>query len=270
MLRHHQSRATHSNGHSRRRPGYLLLETVIAVGLLAVGLAVIGSQVVDAERSVSRMRLELRAMLLAEQYLAEMDLGLVELDSLDEVQEEDFGPRFPDYGWRLITQKTSTDALYLLTLEVLHARRDDYDEEEFDFDNSEILYTVHTVRATPQPIDLGTEFGLNDEELESIGEKLAETGIDGLTPENFDPKLLAKVDSDQLIQVLPIILDAFGQDVNALLAQLPPDVAQALQESGLLEGIGDDSGTDNPEKPQVNNPVSDPTGDTGQDERVDE
>ncbi len=219
---------------SARRAAYLLLETVIATGLLIVGIAVIGSQVSEAEKSVWKMRKETRAILLGEQYIAELDLGLIELDSVDEVQEEDFGPRYPDYGWRLITQETAVDGVYMLTLQVLYAMRDSYDEEEFNFDESEIVYTHYLIRATPQPVDLGAEFGLTEEELTELGEKLANTGIEGLTPENFDPKILAKVDSEQLIEVLPIILDAFGQDVDQLIGQLPPEVVEALRESGVL------------------------------------
>lgn len=233
--------------HGARRGGYLLLETVIATGLLIIGIAVIGSQVSEAEKSVRQMRREMRGMLLAEQYIAELDLGLIELDSLDEIQEDDFGPRYPDFGWRLRTEETAIDGVFLLTFQVLHHFRDDYESEEFDFDNAEIVYEHHLIRATPQPVDLATEFGLTEDEVEELSEKLANTGIDGLTANNFDPKILAKVDSEQLMAVLPILLEAFGQNVDQLMAQLPPEVAEALRQSGVL-----------PEKSES------PTGQTGQ------
>lgn len=218
-----------------RRDAYLLLETVIATALLVIGLAVIGAQVQEAEKSVRRMQLQSRAMLLGEQYLAEMDLGLIELDSLDELQEEDFGPRFPDFGWRLLIQETSTEKLYLLTLEVLYMPRENYDEEEFDFDHADVVYTLHAIRATPEPVSLGTEFGLTEEELIDADEKLELCGIDGLSAENFDISVIAKMDVEQMMTCLPVVLELLGADASRLLEQLPPEVRENLEKLGVGE-----------------------------------
>ncbi len=89
---------TGAAGAATVRRGYVLLETVVATGLLIVGLAVIGVQIQDAGSSIHKMERQTRAMLLAERHFAYMDLGLVELDSVDEIQEGDFGPREPDWG----------------------------------------------------------------------------------------------------------------------------------------------------------------------------
>src|SRR3972149_5419612 len=62
------------------RSGYVLLETVIATGLLIVGLAVIGAQIQDSDTAIRQMRLRLRAMTLARPPLAGLGLGVVEVE----------------------------------------------------------------------------------------------------------------------------------------------------------------------------------------------
>ncbi|MCC6649873.1 MAG: hypothetical protein IT348_01845, partial [Candidatus Eisenbacteria bacterium] len=98
----------------------MLLETVIASGLLVLGLAVLGSQVQPADKSIQRMELQMRALMLAEMQLAHLDTGLIEINSIDDVEEEDFGPRYQSNGWRLTTDETRTENLFRLKLEILH------------------------------------------------------------------------------------------------------------------------------------------------------
>lgn len=219
-----------------RRPGYILLETVVATGLLVVGLAVIGAQVQDAQRSVRKMERRLRAMMLAEQQLAHLDLGLVELDSVDEVEEGDFGPRYPDFGWQLVTEETAIEKIYLLKLDVFHhLREDEYQEDDFDYDEAEVVYAVYAMRATPQPVHFGEDFGLNEEEMLDLSEKFSELGMEGFDVESFDPAILARPDFEELLEALPLIMDAFGMKLSDLASSLPPDLLRQIKESGLLD-----------------------------------
>ncbi len=218
------------------RPGYVLLETVVATGLLVAGLAVIGANVQDAQHSVRMMGRDMEALRLAERHFAELDLGLIELDSVDEVQDGDFGPRYPNYGWLLTTEKTAIKNMFLLRLDVLyHLREDEYREDEFDFDESELLHTVYAMRATPQPIHFGEDYGLNEEELAELREKLGELGILGLDPEEFDPAIFGKLDFEELLESMPVLLDAFGLDMTQLMNSLPPGLLDQIRNSGLLD-----------------------------------
>ena len=79
----------------RRRRGYMLLETVVAAGMLVVGLAVIGSQFHDSQMAIRKMERRVRAFTLAEQQLAFLDLGLIELESIDSTGAEG-APGDPD------------------------------------------------------------------------------------------------------------------------------------------------------------------------------
>jgi len=213
----------------------MLLETVVAVGMLVVGLAIIGSQFHDSQLAIRKMERRVRAFTLAEQQLAFLDLGLIKLDSIDEVEEEDFGSRFPDWGWRMTTEPTAVDDMYRLTVEVLHRFRDgDYTENSFQFDDAETVYRVYAFRAKPQRLDLAADFGLSDAEYEDVAQKLASSGIPGLDAASFDPSVLAKLNSEDLLKALPVVLDALGLELGALEALIPPDILRQLEESGVF------------------------------------
>ena len=225
------------------RSGYVLLETVVATGLLIVGLAVIGSQVQDAAKAIRQMDQQVRALSLAEQHLVQFDLGLIELESVDEIEEGDFGPRYPDYGWRLITEPTALEAMYLLRVEILYLpREDDYREDDFDHDDAETLLIVHAMRPTPQPIDFARDFGLNEEELTDLDEQFEGLGIEGLDVGALDPALLGRVDMEDLLDILPTVMQAMRMDLSQLTSILPPNILEQLHQSGLLDGAGGEKG----------------------------
>ena len=226
---------------NRRRPGYVLLETVIATGILIVGLAVLGGMVQDSYSAVRKMEIKVQARWLAEQFLAELDTGLILIDSIDEIQEESFGPRHPKWAWRLTIHETASEELFVLEVEVLYDPLRDDDRQEFDFEEKPTVYTLHAMRAVPQQVDLGTAFGLREEEIEELTEKLSGLGIEGLDPAAFDPSILGKMDFEELVEVLPTLLDAFGIDYSALLAQLPAEVRAGLEEAGL-SALGSEEG----------------------------
>lgn len=225
---------------ARTRRGYVLLETVVATGLLVVGLAVIGAQIQDADLSVRKMDRRIRAIMLAEQHLAQLDLGLIELDSVDEIEEGDFGPRYPDFGWVLTTEDTAVENMYLLRLDVLHFLRDgEYREDEFEHDDADMIFTLYAMRPTPQPMDLGVDFGLSEEEVADLADRFSDLGIPGLDPQSFDPALLGKVDFEELIAALPVIMDALGMQLGDLSSLIPPDILRQIQESGVLDEAGE-------------------------------
>jgi len=237
-------------GHRQR--AYLLLETTIATGLLIAGLAVIGAQVQQADKSVREMELRLRALMLTEAMLAELDMGLVELDSVDPVQEEDFGPRYPDFGWRLTTEETAIEDLYQLKFDVLYLRSDEeYQADSFDHDNATLLHTVYVLRAVPHELDLGEELGLDEEEFIELENKMTQIGIPGVDAGAFNLASLPLLPLEEFIAVLPLVADAFGIDLTQMLGRLPPDIVDLIERSGVLgdegeegEGAEGDTGQD--------------------------
>lgn len=229
-----------------RRRGYILLETVVATGLLVVGLAVIGAQVQDSDTSVRKMQRRIVALGLAEQHLAHLALGLVELDSVDDVQEGDFGPRYPDWGWRLTTDDTNVEHMFLLKLDVLYLfREDEYREDDFDYDGAQTVHTVYAMRATPRPVNPGEEFGISGvsgEELDECLNALEEAGILDQSG-RFNLAFLATTPLEALLELLPALTEACGTDrLSSLPGMPPPELLGLLLGADAAGQLGDQLG----------------------------
>jgi len=204
----------------------VLLETVIATGLLVLGLAVIGAQVQKSYFGAKHMERRERARMLAESKLAELDTGLLEFESFDEEFEEEFGPLFPHYGFRITIEPTVTEELNLVTLEILHLIRD-YDNDDFDFDEAKVLHTLYTFRLTPRPLDLSVDFGMEEEQLEELELAASDVGLD-IDPYEWDSRIIATLDVEELIQFVPAMMKAFGLTLRDIQG-LPPEVREALK-----------------------------------------
>lgn len=222
---------------STRRPAYVMLETVIATGLLIVGLGVIGAQLQDSNAAVHKMRIKTQAVMLAETQLAMLDLGLVELDSVDELQEGDFGPRYPDWGWRLITEPTAIEGLFRITIEVLYLPAlEDYREDSYDHDSADVIFTASAFRQPPRTLDLATDFGMSEDELKDFTDKVSQAGIPCFDGTTFDQACLADIDIEELFKALPA-LQELGINLGDLESIIPPDLLDSLRESGFMEQI---------------------------------
>ncbi len=221
---------------ARRRSAYLLLETIVATGMLIIGLSVIGAQVQSADQSIHEMRLRTTAVTLAERFLAELEMGLIDLDSVDEIADGDFGPRYPDFGWRLTTSDTALDDVFLVQLDVLHLLRvDEYTEDDFEADDADLIFTVYAMRSLPKPVSFSEDFGLSEDEVLDLRDRFDELGIEGLDIDNFSLAWLQGADIEELLKVLPLVLDTFGMDISEVAGALPPGMLEQLRDSGLLE-----------------------------------
>lgn len=230
-----------------RRKAYLLLETVIATGLLILALAVIGVQVQKSHHAIRDMERDVRAIALAEQFLAEMDLGLVELDSLNDIEEGDFGPRFPDWGWRMIIEDTSIAQMFLLRIEILHHRREgSYRQDSFEYDDADMVQTLYAMRAMPERVDFALDFGLDDEELTELTDRMAEAGMGDFDPYSFNMRdFFGNTPSEELLKQLPLLMDKFGFELEDVASFVPPDMLEELKGMGLF-GQPEANGEENP------------------------
>ncbi len=207
--------------------GFMLLEVVVAVGILAVGMAFIGMQIQYASRHARESERTMRTLLLAESKLTELDAGLI---VPEEKLEATFGAVFPDYGWRLEMKPTATPELNHLTLEILYQARQDVNEE-FRFDEAEVVQRLYTLRATPRPLNLVNDFGMPEEQADKLTEQLAGVGDGGLDPRNLNPALFAQMDLEQLLEVAPPLLEAFGINMEELMQMLPEDLRQMVEDA---------------------------------------
>jgi len=228
------SRGTSPN--TPRRNAYVLLETVIATGMLVVGLAVIGAQLQTGVTAVRKADLRAKAMALAETQLAQMSMGLIELDSVDAVQEDDFGPRYPQWAWRLTIDETALEGLFQLTVEVLHSSREEY-RETFDYDGAEVIHTIHTFRLTPKPVSLGAAFGIPQEELDKLQDMPGDEECECLRQLEFSQSCFASIPSEALLKCIIQLMAASGATAEQIMRGLPPDIQAMIQASGLLDEI---------------------------------
>jgi hypothetical protein len=228
----------------------MLLEVVVAVALLVLGMAVIGAQLQSAGETTYESDHLSRLVFLAESKFAELDSGLVvpneEIGGESGVEiEEDFGRLFPQYASRVTLKPTATPDLVFVQLDIF------YDPErmifesgeqldEFDFDDELIVQTYYTLRAVPKPLNLKTDFGLEDELADRINEDLGSSSIgNSVDVENFSPAVFKDLTLEQLVELLSILQQAFGTDQATLLQLVPESMRGQLQ--ALLAGLGADA-----------------------------
>jgi len=230
-----------------RLRAYVLLETVVATGMLIVGLAAIGAQIQESNKAVHTMRLKTRASMLAEMQLAELDLGLIKLDSVDPVQEGDFGSRYPDWGWRLVTEPTAIDEMYRLTIEVLYKiRGEEYRKDSFDYKGADTLFTAAAFRMVPKPLDLTADFGMNETELADFSDKVVQGSIPCFEGGVIDPACLLQQPIEDLMKVL-VALQKAGVNLGDFESMIPPDLLKSLQQIGMLDSA-DSAASDGQDK----------------------
>lgn len=229
-------------------PGFVLMEVLVALAILILGLTVIGSQVRTSWRASRLMERKYKAVLLAESMLATLDTGLPVPLELDNEVEGDWqewdelfvdpgeesrhlplGDLFPEYAWRLTVEPSGVEELTFVALEILFDPSRRNTEEEYDFDEAEVLQTLYLLRATPSRLDLTRDFGMDVEQAEELAEELAGVGEFGLDPYDLDPGLFRDLEFEELIEVLPPLLQALGLDLDSILPMLPEELRAAMQ-----------------------------------------
>lgn len=223
----------------RVRRGYLLLEVVLAIGLLLLGLSVIGGQIQSSQDAAYDARDMARYLMLVDMKLAELDAGLVPFDQeADQEVEGDFTRRFPDYGWRMRLDPTVTENLWLITLEILYNPRETI-EDEFEPDDAEVVHKVYLMRSTPPQVDLQADYGLTDEAIANLSDQLP---IEDFDPTNFDPSLLRNLDTEELLGMLPAFIQMMGLSEEEIRSLLPAELRGLVDTQGVgaaLQGASD-------------------------------
>ncbi len=99
----------------KRKRGFSLVETIVAVALLGVGISACVACMGSATRASARAEEYTAVQLLAREKLAELELA-----SPQEGQETgDFGEERPGYYWRTTTAPTDTPDLHQVRLEIV-------------------------------------------------------------------------------------------------------------------------------------------------------
>ena len=203
----------------------MLLEVVVAIGLLVLGMAVIGAQIQTSLWRTHQTDRLARVVFLAESKIAELDTGLIEPEQ--EI-EEDFGRLFPAYAWRLTLEPTEEEELFFIQLEILYDPARD-PEDDFDFAEAEVAQVYYTLRAAPRPLDLTVDFGMDEEVAEKLNEDLAGLGGGDIDVHDFNPAIFRDLDMEEILEVLPVFMQAFNIEQSAILTLVPAELRPQLE-----------------------------------------
>lgn len=211
----------------------MLLEVVLAIGILAGGLALIGGQINGSYVTNHESGVLTDAIFLAEAKMAEIDSGLI---TFEEEAEGDFGAGFPGFGWRILIEPMDIQDLFQIEVQILRGEKL-FGETEYTYDEeSEVIHRVHTLRAKPATLDLARDFGISDKQIVELSDSIP---IDGVDLTNLDPSAIAQLDVDQLLE----LVGALGGGLESLLGM--PGVAQRVQDAigggdleELLKNVG--------------------------------
>lgn len=199
-------RAARCRGRQVRRRGAALLEVVLSLGLLLVAMAAIGIVFRNGQYFVENAEMRTRAMLMTEKLITDLDTGMIVMEEreqsgyfiIDSVNES-----IPGMSWMIEADPSRRiDGLFEIDISIFMG--DPEDEEK----RKNILRT-RIVRAEPRGLDFERDFGLDEEQIEQLTD-LVPGGSQILDPTNFDPRVLAQLPADQLVEMLPTLLAAFG------------------------------------------------------------
>ncbi len=223
--------------HSRRslRDGVALLEVVVALSILLVAMAVVGATFRNGAQNVMLAERMNQAQLLTNRLLTELDVGLIPLSVPEQgMPNEDLSGYFgddapPDMSWKLeVTSDENLPDLLKVGVSIFLG-----DPEAAD-DQHQRLLTTHVVRVVPRAINLETDFGFSQEQLDQLTEAIP-GGAAIFDPAAFDPRAIASLDIETLRELLPTLIQALG---GGMLGGQLDSILQAAQR-GDLSGLQD-------------------------------
>ena len=217
------------NPHLSRRRGALLLEVILALTILFMGMSIIGIQLQTSIKIGYDNERRTQALLLAEAKLAQLDSGAINLEremGADGVMEGDFGKSFPGYFFRFtMVEHDDLEDIFEVTTEILYGPPEE-DLEPGDIEDAEAVLMLYSFRATPPTLNLQRDFGVTDEKIEELAASLPPD----LDPLDFSPAAFAEMDLETLLELMPLLLEIFGQGFGFSSEQI-----QQAMDMGLLD-----------------------------------
>jgi len=180
-----------------------LLEVVVSLSILMVAMAVVGATFRNCYQNAELTDLLTRSMMETERLLAEMDAGL--LDIKEQEQSGWFGDEGPPgMSWRVeVTPHENMPDLLDVDIHIFLGDPDASDDEH------RRLLTTRVQRPEPRGIDFEKDFGLDQDQIDALTDAIP-GGAGVFDPQNFDPRSLAALDLDQIVDLLPTLIQAFG------------------------------------------------------------
>ncbi len=213
----------------RRRRGALLLEVILALTILFMGMSIIGIQLQTSIKIGYDNERRTQALLLAEAKLAQLDSGAINLQremGADGVMEGDFGKSFPGYFFRFTMEEhDDLEDIFEVTTEILYGPPED-DLEPGDIEDAHVVMVLYSFRPTPPTLNMQRDFGVSDEQIEELAASLPPD----LDPLDLSPAAFAEMDLVTLMELMPQLLEIFGQGFG-----FSSDQIQQAMDMGLLD-----------------------------------
>lgn len=247
--------------HQPRCRGGILLEVVIALGIMTTTMAFMGAQLSNGLKMIVDAQEKQVGMSLAERML-----GLLALDPAlqqsvrdEEQRDGDFGEQYPGYFWALTIEPLQNEesviefdeselaegeeppTVAVVTLEILYDGAAQVGDALTE--TARPIHTVRFLRSTPPRVDLGRDFGLTETQVDQLTGQLTELGID-FDPTDFDPQELVALlseDPTQFLDLATVLLPLFqqfggGAGPDGQPALSPEDIANLFNPGGLGGG----------------------------------
>lgn len=221
-----QNRRLHTQFHRAMRRGVALLEVVVSLGILLVAMSVIGFTFRNGQHNLTMAEQMARAQLATEELITHIDTGYLLLT--EPVQTGGFGDETEaGLAYRIFVNPSQTvPGLFEIDIEIHMGDPNGADNEH------QLILANRILRVEPRGLDFERDFGMDEEQIQALSEAIP-GGAQALDPKNFDPRMLAKLDLDQLTELLPVLLQAFGSK----LTQGQIDKLMEAVQSGDLSGL---------------------------------
>ncbi len=200
-----------------------LLEVVLSLSILLIAMSVVGLTFRNGERNVDLADQTTRGMLLTERLLAEMDTAILDMEERE--QSGWFGEEgVPGMSWRVeINPNEDIKGLVDIDISIFMGDPDVPEKHE-------LVLSTRVQRPEPKGIDFEKDFGLDQDQIAMISEAIP-GGAAVFDATNFDPRSLAQLDLDSIIDLLPMLLQVFGGSLGGN-SQLD-GILQAAQQGDL-------------------------------------
>jgi hypothetical protein len=232
------------------RQAAALLEVVISLSILLIAMSVVGLTFRNGERNVEVADHMTRAMMMTERMLAEADTGILKID--ERTQSGYFGEEGPEgMSWR-VEVNPHEEIKGLLDIDIyIYLGNPDASAE----DHQLVLYT-RVQRPEPKGIDFEKDFGFDQDQLQVVTDAMP-GGAAAFDLTNFDPRMLASLDLDQIVELLPALVQMFGGSMTGSgqldgilqaiqkgdMSSLQNLAQQAIDQSGAGKGSGAGGGS---------------------------
>ncbi|MCH8912641.1 MAG: hypothetical protein IIA33_03625 [Planctomycetes bacterium] len=100
------------------------------------------------------------------------------------------------------------------------------DTEPGDIEDAHVVMVLYSFRPTPPTLNLQRDFGVSDEQIEELAASLPPD----LDPLDFSPAAFAEMDLETLLELMPLLLEIFGQGFGFSSEQI-----QQAMDMGLLD-----------------------------------